>query len=466
MSNHLREQNLKRNADFLVQIGIGNADTNIRGNDNCKRKKTKQTANDDNIPARKSARIQGMQERDEEYKCEKCNNGKSYHSLKGLRIHQKQNCTAAENYKPSSYYCLTNEEIHRMLHCQENPYAVKDGDTVGIQKNQMATIEQNIFEKPDVVFENKNEELSMLEDVTEYKDSLPFGEIDKEDEPISSFAISQQKLCSYIFGEEFLSSSSFEDMIIAVQSHYQKLGKNRSRLNQSISETCLHRFSLEAGLSRANCMKLLSVIRSFDPQIPVPKTVHGIETRMRKSVKEFNNCVEIRIPWIQSWRMNELKGFPPVKVYLRNIFEVISHMLIDPDIMFKWRRHVKFSYFRAKDRNDNHVYSDVMTSEWALDTERLVKSKNVKGFLMPLIFYTDGVQVGSSVHNKITPVIVTLGNFSDQLIQKDFVKRVIAYLPNFRCYSKDIIISHLMSKLSIKKTKVTIPMIPFIFIYI
>jgi len=50
---------------------------------------------------------------------------------------------------------------------------------------------------------------------------------------------------------------------------------------------------------------------------------------------------------------------------------------------------------------------------------------------LPLIFYTDGVQVSPHARNKITPVMITLGNFSDELLQKDISKRVVAYLPNF-----------------------------------
>lgn len=191
----------------------------------------------------------------------------------------------------------------------------------------------------------------------------------------------------------------------------------------------------------------------------VPKTSHGVKTRIRKQLKKFNNHVTLKVPWIESWRMHELKGFRPIKIYVRNIFEVISHMLIDPEIMFIWKRHINFNYYRATDRDDNHVYSNVMTSNWALETEKMVRLKDKDGFLMPLIFYTDGVQVGSSVHNKITPVILSLGIFSDALLQKDIAKRVVAYLPNFKCYSKDIIISHLMSKLSLSKTKVSSSMI-------
>jgi len=400
MSNDIREQNLKRNEEFLIQIGIAkkNADTNFYGSDDTMKKRTtgkkKQGDNDtDNMPARKSARIQSMKVSSPEYKCDQCKNGKSYSTSKGLRIHQAQNCRASGNYKPSSYFCLTDEELKRMLLCNENPHTIKD----------VNTIEQNMFESQNEVLDGQ-EEIEKLETIDERGDDAILD--DNEDdspvqqkvcEPITTFAVAQEKLCSFLFGDEYLKSATFEDMITAVQLHYNRVGKSQSRLNQSISETILHRFSLESGLSRTSCTKLLSVIRAFNPTIPVPKTIVGIETRMAKSVRKYNDCVEIKIPWIENWRMNELKGFPPVKIYVRNLFEVISHILIDPDVLFKWRRCVNFTYIRATDRKNNHVYADVMTSQWALETENLVKSKDNRGFLMPLIFYTDGVQVGNSV---------------------------------------------------------------------
>jgi hypothetical protein len=106
------------------------------------------------------------------------------------------------------------------------------------------------------------------------------------------------------------------------------------------------------------------------------------------------------------------------------------------------------------DKDGEYVYSDVMTSPWSKETENLVLSKDPEGHIMPLIFYTDGVQVSSNARNKVTPVMVTLGNFSDELLQKDCSKRVIAYLPNFKGNSKDNIKAHLMRTLGICKTAV------------
>ena len=124
--------------------------------------------------------------------------------------------------------------------------------------------------------------------------------------------------------------------------------------------------------------------------------------------------------------------------------------------MLVWKEHFRIRYHHATDRDNNHIYSDVMTSNWAKETEILVREKDNEGYLLPLIFYTDGVQVSPNVHNKITPVVITLGKFSDTLLLKDISKCVIAYLPNFKSCSKDLIISHIMTKLKISKTKVTL----------
>ena len=197
-------------------------------------------------------------------------------------------------------------------------------------------------------------------------------------------------------------------MIVAVRTHNNKPKKANLR-----NEQYAYNFSIEAGLSRSNGTKLLQVIRKFKPILPVPHSIQTIGNRIKKNVHKFQDCIKLTIPWIENWRMHELKGFLPVKIYVRNLFEVISHMLVDPEILFAWKDLINLRYHKATDRDNQHVYTDVMSSNWALGTEKLIFRKDPLGYLLPLIFYTDGVQVSASVHNKITPVIVTLGIFGD-----------------------------------------------------
>ena len=396
---------------------------------------------------RKSARIQSNQQNGGvlDYKCDKCMNGKIFNSLKGLRIHQSQNCIKSDYYRPSSYFCLSGEEVDKIFRLDKNSMSASD---------QSCSLEQNIFQEND--FEDShNVPYAVPVDIsdTNKEENIDTEQHTLTNNPITTFLPKQRRICSFIFGDEFIVSRSFEEMVEAVQKHYENKNTKKSLMVTS-SQNQLYQTCVESGISRSTCVKLLADIRNFMPRLHVPKTFHGMESRGRKAVNKLNDCVKIVVPWIKSWHMHELKGYYPVTIYIRSIFEVISNMLIDPELMFVWRNHIHFNYFRATDRKNNHIYSDLMTSTWAKNTEGDIRRKNPNGHLMPLIIYTDGVQVGSSVHNKITPIILSLGNFSDKLIQKDIAKRVIAYLPNLRCYSKDTIISHLMSKLDVSKTKV------------
>jgi len=83
-----------------------------------------------------------------------------------------------------------------------------------------------------------------------------------------------------------------------------------------------------------------------------------------------------------------------------------------------------------------------MTSEWCKYTEKQILEKSNDGHILPLIFNSDGAQLGANINNKTTPLMCTTGNFSDDLIDQDIAKCVIGYLPNLRDY-KASIYSHL-----------------------
>ena len=54
------------------------------------------------------------------------------------------------------------------------------------------------------------------------------------------------------------------------------------------------------------------------------------------------------------------------------------------------------------------------------------------GNILPLIFYWDGVNVANIGTKSITTVLMTLGIFSNKLIEHDCSKVVISYISNFK----------------------------------
>ena len=145
-------------------------------------------------------------------------------------------------------------------------------------------------------------------------------------------------------------------------------------------------------------------------------------------------------------------NFPKCKLYVRDVIEVISYLFLDPKIMYGWKDHVTFkchSFFTG----DIRTYGNVVSSEWAAKSEEEIRMKDRLGVLLPIIFYMDAVSVSDShVNNKITPVMCTIGNFSDELQNQVFAKPIISYLPNFNSYSKTILVEHVKDVLNISVT--------------
>jgi len=126
-------------------------------------------------------------------------------------------------------------------------------------------------------------------------------------------------------------------------------------------------------------------------------------------------------------------------VYLRDPIELIAELFVNPQIMFKYRSNIHFRYYN-KSNNPiiSPVHADLMTSEWCRKTEDIIIQKSVDGYILPLIFNSDGAQLGANINNKTTPLMCTTGNFSDDLIDQDISKCVIGYLPDLKDYKANI----------------------------
>jgi len=456
-SNEIRRANIERNHAFMREIGLGNSTllqseitSSVQNDQPANRKRTIVATGEsaDASNSRRSSRLleNTNKEKVSKYKCDSCN--KYFDSNRGLNVHVvRKRCVGNANYMPAWYVDLHESEIQQMFSSQNSGAEQSSSNTT-----QEHEITQTIFEEErdvtGVTLYDHSDQMSEEPDMDLEQPELDLFR-DVEALPIETFSDLQIKLCSKLYGDDYINCQSYDDMILAIQQHY-----NGHHMQRALKEQAVFNFCSEFGLSRTAGDKLLALIREFRPAIPVSRSLRNSDKRIKKDVSAFNKITKINIPWIKDWKMNELKHLPSVNIYVRNIFEVISHMLIDPELMFVWQNHIRWRYNRALDLGDRHVFSDIMTSNWALESEKMVVMKDSDGFLMPIIFYTDGVQVSSSVHNKITPVVISLGNFSDTLLQKDISKRVIAYLPNFKCYSKDMMVSHLMTKLKISCNKV------------
>jgi len=60
-----------------------------------------------------------------------------------------------------------------------------------------------------------------------------------------------------------------------------------------------------------------------------------------------------------------------------------------------------------------------MTSEWAHKIFEDFHKIDQKGLILPILFYADGVSIGINGKANVTPVMTTLGWYSEELFKQD-----------------------------------------------
>lgn len=435
-SSRVREENIIRNERFLAELGIPTLQHSTNDSEAKTSRKRTVPMSENNLESnvRRSRRLEESILCTDSIKCDKCNSDKSFQTRRALNIHKSKYCIFGKDYVPVQYRPHSSKIFENFLLSEQH---IESSD----QNNALAITNPVFHESEDLDFERE----SVNTDESFLKDNNNSGET-----YIEIFKSQQENLCNSLFGEKYLYCNDTQQLREIIREHQNNTEDNKQK------KLDLYSFITDKGLSRDDGNDLLKLVATFNPSEPIPKSFKSLETSVKHDVSSFFNYAEIEIPWIDSWKMDKLLGCPPVKIYIRNIFQVISYMLVDPEIMIIWKKHVHFRFQEAVDRDGNRVYSNIMTSPWAEATEKSLLTRDSNGYLLPLIFYTDGVQVSSHARNKITPVMVTLGNFSDELLQKDTCKRIVAYIPNFSGVSHENIRQHLIKTLKISKTKVRI----------
>ena len=99
-------------------------------------------------------------------------------------------------------------------------------------------------------------------------------------------------------------------------------------------------------------------------------------------------------------------------------------------------------YSKTNNRNEK-VFCDIMSSEWARKTLEEIREIDPNGLLLPLLFYADGVSIGMNGKANVTPVMMTLGWYSEELFKQDISKMVIGYTDKLSYIFDQILIKHL-----------------------
>jgi hypothetical protein len=133
--------------------------------------------------------------------------------------------------------------------------------------------------------------------------------------------------------------------------------------------------------------------------------------------------------------------------------ELIADQCVNPIIHFLWKEHVHINYHKKTNSNNEDVYSDLMSSEWARKTLEDIRKIDPNGLLVPISLYADGVSIGMNGKANLIPVMMTLGWYSRELFKQDYGKMVIGYIDKLTDISDEILINHLMDVKQFSRTK-------------
>lgn len=119
----------------------------------------------------------------------------------------------------------------------------------------------------------------------------------------------------------------------------------------------------------------------------------------------------------------EDKSILSIVIRYRDPIELIGYLLVDPILQFYWKEHISYDAKHVY-AGEERVIKDLMSTVWANESEHEMRSANsINDVLIPVILYADGVALGLNNHKSSKPVLMSIGNFSDELLRKN--------LPNF-----------------------------------
>jgi hypothetical protein len=247
------------------------------------------------------------------------------------------------------------------------------------------------------------------------------------------------------FGVAALLSSTKEEFEMWVKTAYEDDD------GSLITRMRLYSFGVEENLSRESMGKLLSIINDSKPSVKVPRCGRTLYRGADKSLIKFDSILEKDVPYPEEWEMRTWKrrelGAPPLPVHLRvrHPVQCIAKQLIDPELMLGYHdghRHLR--PYINRNEEGQRVYSDLMSSKWAEETEGMLKPNEI---LLPVIFYSDGVRLNKVGNNSCEPVQGSLGIFSDEILRKPSAKMCFGYIPTLEeCFDESQVLMHLVSR--------------------
>jgi hypothetical protein len=237
--------------------------------------------------------------------------------------------------------------------------------------------------------------------------------------PIMACLKHQLDLYSSIYGLKAIDSINIEEF---------KAGLKIFEKSKMTRMKC-YLFAKRNNISRNGGNDMLKLIRSISPstndkELPTSwKTV----TRLIDNQTKFYKCFKMTIPFPSHWEMDkwDCDNSPrpqEVVIRIRDLLEVIAEQCVNPKIHLLWKEHVHINCYKKTNEKGEIVYSDLMTSPWAHAEQKNIERINPKGLVAPVIFYVDGVSPGMSGKTHITPIMLVLGFYDEELRKQNFCK--------------------------------------------
>ncbi len=222
----------------------------------------------------------------------------------------------------------------------------------------------------------------------------------------------------------------------------------------------LYLFAKSCNMSRAIGDEFLQIIRSFSSNssdLCLPQSWKSV-TRAISEQTKFYNCHMETIPFPSHWEMDkwDSKNGPcpeNVVIRVRDPLELIADQCVNPIIHFLWKEYVHINCYSKTNNNNEKVVCDIMSSEWAHKTLEEIQKIDPNGLLLPILFYADGVSIGMNGKANVTPVMMTLGWYSEELFKQDISKMVIGYIDKLSDISDQVLIKHLQEVKKICRTR-------------
>ena len=90
--------------------------------------------------------------------------------------------------------------------------------------------------------------------------------------------------------------------------------------------------------------------------------------------------------WVGDGKPNQ------IVIRYKDPIELIAYQLVDPIIQFGWKDDIKYEYVEVRNYRNEKVFSDLMATDWAKNTQDAIRNGNTnQDILLPIILYTDGV---------------------------------------------------------------------------